>query len=203
MTTAPVSQNDIAAFRRDGAVPLYGMFTDWVEKLRQGIEKNLAAPSADARVYDSKGAGGRFFGDYCNWARIPEFEDFIFHSPAASIAAALMGASEVRLFHEHVLIKEPGSDVATPWHQDAPYYCVRAAKSCSLWIPLAVSSALLLIFCTAIWNVLDEYELVPTGIPDSRYQIFVLMLWFFPVSACLLGMVWYSRSRSRSEEDAR
>jgi hypothetical protein len=78
----------------------------------------------------------------------------------------------------------------------------RRSRIRSLWIPLTVSSALLLIFCTAIWNVMDEYELVPTGIPDSRYQIFVLMLWFFPVSACLLGMVWYSRSRSRSEEDA-
>jgi ectoine hydroxylase-related dioxygenase (phytanoyl-CoA dioxygenase family) len=136
MTTAPISSNDIAAFRRDGAAPLYGVFTDWVQKLRQGIEKNIAAPSTDARVYDSKGDGGRFFGDYCNWARVPEFEDFIFRSPAAKIAAALMGAREVRLFHEHVLVKEPGSDVATPWHQDAPYYCVRAEKSCSLWIPL-------------------------------------------------------------------
>ena len=47
-----------------------------------------------------------------------------------------MGASEVRLFHEHVLVKEPSADVATPWHQDAPYYCVEGQKTCSLWIPL-------------------------------------------------------------------
>jgi ectoine hydroxylase-related dioxygenase (phytanoyl-CoA dioxygenase family) len=131
-----ISADTIAAFRRDGAVPLRGMFTGWVEKLRQGIEKNIATPSPDARVYDSKGDGGRFFGDYCNWARIAEFEDFIFHSPAARIAASLMGASRVRLFHEHVLVKEPGSDVATPWHQDSPYYCVRGEQTCSLWIPL-------------------------------------------------------------------
>lgn len=134
--SSQVSQSEIEAFRRDGAVPLRGWFTERVEELRQGIEKNIASPSGDARIYDSKGEGGRFFGDYCNWARIPEFEDFIFRSPAARIAAALMGASSVRLFHEHVLVKEPGSDVATPWHQDSPYYCVRGEKTCSLWIPL-------------------------------------------------------------------
>jgi ectoine hydroxylase-related dioxygenase (phytanoyl-CoA dioxygenase family) len=134
--TMTVSNHEIAAFRRDGAVPLRGVFADWVEQLRQGIEKNIAAPSADARIYESKGEGGRFFGDYCNWNRIPEFEDFIFNSGAAAIAAKLMGAGTVRLFHEHVLVKEPGSDVATPWHQDAPYYCIRAEKTCSLWIPL-------------------------------------------------------------------
>jgi ectoine hydroxylase-related dioxygenase (phytanoyl-CoA dioxygenase family) len=131
-----VNESEIEAFRRDGAVPLHGVFKDWVETLRQGIEKNIATPSADARIYDSRGDGGRFFGDYCNWARIPEFENFIFHSQAAAIAAALMGASTVRLFHEHVLVKEPGSDVATPWHQDAPYYCLRGEQTCSLWLPL-------------------------------------------------------------------
>jgi hypothetical protein len=72
----------------------------------------------------------------------------------------------------------------------------------SLWIPMIVCSALMVIFCSAIWNVLDEYELVPIGIPDSRYQIFVLLLWFFPVSATLLGMVWFRRSRSHVEEEA-
>ena len=78
----------------------------------------------------------------------------------------------------------------------------RRSKVRSLWIPMAVCSALIIIFCSAIWSVLDEYELVPTGVPDSRYQIFVLLLWFFPVSASLLAMVWFRRSRNQSEEGA-
>ena len=95
----------------------------------------MASPSADARIYDSKG-GGRFFGDFCNWARFPELEELAFKSPAAAIAARLMRSRTVRLFHDHVLVKEPGADVPTPWHQDAPYYCVKGEKTCSLWIPL-------------------------------------------------------------------
>jgi ectoine hydroxylase-related dioxygenase (phytanoyl-CoA dioxygenase family) len=125
----------IEAFEQDGAVVLRGVFAAWVEVLRAGIERNIASPSADARIYDGK-AGGRFFGDYANWSRIPEFRDFIFNSDAAAIAAALMRSRTVRLFHEHVLVKEPSADVATPWHQDGPYYCVRGPKTCSLWIPL-------------------------------------------------------------------
>jgi ectoine hydroxylase-related dioxygenase (phytanoyl-CoA dioxygenase family) len=47
-----------------------------------------------------------------------------------------MGTKTVRLFHEHVLVKEPGADVPTPWHQDQPYYCVDGTDTVSLWIPL-------------------------------------------------------------------
>lgn len=51
------------------------------------------------------------------------------------MAAELMGATSVRLFHEHVLVKEANADVTTPWHHDMPYYCVDALKTVSFWIP--------------------------------------------------------------------
>ena len=47
-----------------------------------------------------------------------------------------MGSSKVNLFHEHVLVKEPGTEDRTPWHHDQPYYCVNGFDTCSLWIPL-------------------------------------------------------------------
>jgi len=124
------------AFRRDGACVLRGVFTAWTETLRAGVARNLAEPSADVKIYQGKDGAGRFVGDYCNWDRIPEYRDFIFNSPAAAIGRALMGTKTVRLFHEHVLVKEPGADVPTPWHQDQPYYCVDGSDTVSLWIPL-------------------------------------------------------------------
>jgi protein-S-isoprenylcysteine O-methyltransferase Ste14 len=72
----------------------------------------------------------------------------------------------------------------------------------SLWVPLAVCSALVLIICTAVWSVLDEYEITPTGVPDSSDQFLVLGLWFFPVSMALLAMVWFRRTRKRSGSEA-
>ena len=112
------------AFRSDGAVLLKGYFTDWVEPLRRGVERNLAEPGPFQRIYTPQGGSGRFVGDYCNWARIPEYRDFVFASPAAEIARQLMGSRSARFFHEHILIKEPGTAELTPWHHDQPYYCV-------------------------------------------------------------------------------
>ena len=131
-----VADSDVMAFRADGVVVLRGCFADWVEILRAGVARNLESPGPDARIYDGSPGKGRHFGDYCNWDRIPEFRRFIFESPAASIAARLMGSRTVRLFHEHVLVKEPNSDVPTPWHHDQPYYSVDGTQTCSLWIPL-------------------------------------------------------------------
>lgn len=134
--TQTISAATIDAFRRDGAAVLRGVFKDWIEPLRKGVDRNLAEPSADVKIYQGKDGNGRFVGDYCNWDRIPEYRDFIFHSNAAAIGRALMGTKTVRLFHEHVLVKEPGADVPTPWHQDQPYYCVDGTDTVSLWIPL-------------------------------------------------------------------
>ena len=78
----------------------------------------------------------------------------------------------------------------------------RRDQARSLWVPMAVCSALVLIICTAVWSVLDQYEISPTGVPDSSDQFLVLLLWFFPVSMALLAMVWFRRTRKRSGSEA-
>ena len=131
-----IDNQTIADFRGDGVAVVRGAFDDWVETLRAGVKFNLEHPGPSGRNYTGDNGGGRFLSDYCNWQRIPEYRDFIFNSPAADIGAQLMDSQTVRLFHEHVLVKEAKAGVATPWHQDGPYYCVAGPKTVSLWIPL-------------------------------------------------------------------
>ncbi|MEM9204723.1 MAG: phytanoyl-CoA dioxygenase family protein [Pseudomonadota bacterium] len=131
-----IEPESINEFREKGATVLRGVFTDWVETLRAGVAANMRDPDPNARIYRGENGGGRFFVDYCNWARIPEYKDFIFNSPAAQIGSELMDSRSVQLFHEHVLVKEAATGVPTPWHQDAPYYCIDGPKTLSLWIPL-------------------------------------------------------------------
>lgn len=76
----------------------------------------------------------------------------------------------------------------------------RRSRLRSLWIPLTICSALLLMICSAVWTVLDGYELTPIGVPDSSDQFLILFLWFFPVSMALLVMVWFRRTRKHSGE---
>lgn len=136
MTHPLVSDADIEAYQRDGAVVIRGLFADYVDTIRAGIERNMQEPGEYAAENLKPGEGGRFFDDYCNWQRIPEFVDVVHHSPAAAVAAELMRSKTVQMFHDHVLVKEPGTNKPTPWHQDGPYYFVEGLQTVSFWSPM-------------------------------------------------------------------
>ena len=131
-----VTDADIEAFQRDGVVVIRGLWADHVEAIRAGIERNLREPGPYAAENLKPGDSGRFFDDYCNWERIPEFVSVIRDSPVAGVAAALMRSQSVQMFHDHVLVKEPGTSRPTPWHQDGPYYFVEGRQTISFWSPM-------------------------------------------------------------------
>jgi ectoine hydroxylase-related dioxygenase (phytanoyl-CoA dioxygenase family) len=136
MTHPLVSQSDVDAFQRDGIVLVKGLFKDQVDLLQAGVARNMSDPGPYAAENLKEGEAGRFFDDYCNWDRIPEFKEAIYASPAAEVAADLMNSNRVQLFHDHVLVKEPGTSKPTPWHQDGPYYFVEGQNTVSFWSPL-------------------------------------------------------------------
>jgi ectoine hydroxylase-related dioxygenase (phytanoyl-CoA dioxygenase family) len=124
-------------YMRNGAVCVRGAFSPAeVDLVTAGIERNLADPSPRGIVASRDDDGGRFFEDFCNWSRIPEYERFIRTSPAAAIAGGLMGSHRVRLYHDHLLVKEAGTAQPTPWHQDQPYYNIEGRQTCSMWMPV-------------------------------------------------------------------
>lgn len=132
-----LDKNDISIFERDGVVCLRGLFeTHWLQSLASGVEKNFENPGPYHSVYTSDDSPGGFYDDYCNWSRIEEYKQFITDSPAAEIAGQLMQSSTARIYHEHVLVKEPGTREQTPWHHDLPYYGVNGDQLCSIWLPL-------------------------------------------------------------------
>lgn len=123
-------------FWRDGAVRVRGAFgPEWVALAAEAIEANLADLSPYAKRA-SAAEDGAFVEDFCNWQRIPALERFVRASPAACIASELLGVERVRLYHDHVLVKEPGTTQRTPWHQDLPYYNVDGRQNISMWFPV-------------------------------------------------------------------
>ncbi len=131
-----ITQTDIDTYQNDGVVLIRGLFADHVEALRAGVARNMETPGPFASNNEKAGESGRFFDDYCNWQRIPEFQDVIATSQAAEVAAKLMRSDSVQMFHDHVLVKEPGTSMATPWHTDGPYYFVEGSQTISFWSPL-------------------------------------------------------------------
>jgi ectoine hydroxylase-related dioxygenase (phytanoyl-CoA dioxygenase family) len=126
----------VTAFQRDGAALIPGLLKDQVLSLAEAVEQNIAAPSEFERSYRPADGSAMFFQDYCNWQRIPGYRKAITETVMAEAAALLMGSRTARIFHEHVLVKEPGNSMKTPWHQDQPYYLVEGRQSVSFWVPL-------------------------------------------------------------------
>jgi hypothetical protein len=131
-----VGPAQVEAFQRDGAICLRGVFKQWIAPLQRGVEVNMTEPGDYGSENTTPGEPGRFFDDYCNWQRISEFKRFVLDSDAARIAAEVMGSRTAQFFHDHVLVKEPGTCKRTPWHQDIPYYCVDGRQTVSFWMPL-------------------------------------------------------------------
>ncbi|MDH4168610.1 MAG: phytanoyl-CoA dioxygenase family protein [Acidimicrobiia bacterium] len=127
----------VDAFQADGAVLVRGLADRrQLESLADAIDANRDAPGPYHSEYTEPGGQGGFWGDYCNWERFQAYRDFALQSGVAELVAGLMHSREVRFFHEHVLVKEPGTDEETPWHHDQPYYCVDGDQVCSVWLSL-------------------------------------------------------------------
>jgi ectoine hydroxylase-related dioxygenase (phytanoyl-CoA dioxygenase family) len=155
-----VTQAQIDTFQRDGVVLIKGLFRDYIDDIRDGIEQNMQAPGPYAAENLKSGEKGRFFDDYCNWTRITPFERVIRQSAVAEVAADLMRSQRVQVFHDHVLVKEPGTTKATPWHQDGPYYFVQGLQTVSFWSPMdpVQDASLRCVAGSHLW----EKEVLPT-----------------------------------------
>jgi ectoine hydroxylase-related dioxygenase (phytanoyl-CoA dioxygenase family) len=145
----------IDAFQSDGVAVVRDVFGEWIGRLAEGVTELRRRPSPLERSYRPADGSAPFFQDFCNWQRIAAFRAFVLESPAAELAARLMRSDRARFFHDHVLVKEPGSSVVTPWHQDEPYYCVAGEQTVSFWTPLDPVSRAVTLECIAgshRWN---------------------------------------------------
>ena len=69
------------------------------------------------------------------WQRDEAVRRFVLARRFAKVAAGLMGASGVRIYHDQALYKEPGGG-HTPWHQDEYYWPLDTDNTITMWMPL-------------------------------------------------------------------
>jgi ectoine hydroxylase-related dioxygenase (phytanoyl-CoA dioxygenase family) len=127
----------IQNFAELGAVVIRGVLnSDELKRLEIGIEHNLAHLSPLAQVASQNDDPGRFVEDFCTWQVNPDYQHILCESSLPHVAAQLMQSEKVRVYHDHLLVKEPGTRQITPWHQDQPYYNVSGRQNVSFWIPV-------------------------------------------------------------------
>lgn len=161
---------DVEQYRRDGFVVLRGVLdAATVRTIEQGVAANLASPSQWSNDYAPGDSGGRFFDDYVNWQRIPEFAGTALHGVLPRVAGELMGTTRPRFFHEHVLVKEPGTATPTPWHHDDPYYGVDGMQNVSLWVPLDPVPSAVALRCITGSHLVPRRFIPNRFVDDSPY----------------------------------
>ncbi|MBN9615657.1 MAG: phytanoyl-CoA dioxygenase [Acidobacteriales bacterium 59-55] len=100
------------------------------------ITERVAELSADAVPLEQRTTYGKAFLQIMNlWTQSDQVREFVFGKCLARIAAELIDATGVRLYHDQALYKEAGGGI-TPWHADQYYWPVSSDKMVTAWIPL-------------------------------------------------------------------
>lgn len=133
----PVTEDDIARFKEDGAICVRNVFDhEWCERMNAAVERLLLDPGPRAREATKAGDPGRFHMNVFMWRWDPDFRDFALHSPLPEVGASLLRADRVSLFYDQAFIKEPGTREPTQWHQDLPFWPALGNDIVSLWVAL-------------------------------------------------------------------
>lgn len=129
---------EVASFVEDGVVCARGVMPrEWLAIVEEAIERNLREPTFIGQMISLPDQG--FLNDVFVWLHDDGFRRFVLESPAsrlASQALAGLGSREVMFFYDQSFVKEPGTEVPTPWHHDLTFWPVEGQQVCSIWMPL-------------------------------------------------------------------
>lgn len=167
-----ISDSEICQFETDGIVLLKGLFDkSWIDRLEDLVDQDMAAPGPLHMELEAEGKPGRFFFDTFMWTRNEGFKNFVFQSPAAQIAATVMRSRKANIFFDQLLVKEPGTEEPTPWHNDMPFWPVDGRQICTVWLALdpvdMASGAVEYVVGSHKWG--QRYH-PPAFAGDNRYQ---------------------------------
>ena len=192
----PITEENIRAYEEDGVVCIRDQFdTGWTEHMLAACLSNMESPAARQLDSSDKDDGGRLVAASHMARNNPMFMDFVIESPAAEIAARLMGLTEVRFFYDQLFVKEMGSPAPTAWHHDLPFWPLDGNHVASVWLALTPvsreTSGLVYVAGSHKWGTLfkpvpavpiagfnsteaDDYEDCPAfhkefGNPDYRF----------------------------------
>jgi phytanoyl-CoA hydroxylase len=121
----------VSDYRRDGFVRVRGVLEhDEVSRFREAAERYLEANRGESYSKDA------VFTQLVNvWQRDATIRELTLHPRVGAVAEQLAGVP-VRIWHDHMLVKEPHNEVATEFHQDRPFWPHVGGPSLSAWIAL-------------------------------------------------------------------
>jgi ectoine hydroxylase-related dioxygenase (phytanoyl-CoA dioxygenase family) len=133
--TTPETVTDvmIAAYQRDGFIKIPGVITP-----EEAAEFRAAALAVQQRLRHRALSDNAIFTQLVNiWREDDDMRRLTLHQNVSGIAERL-ATVPLRLWHDHILIKQPGTvSTATEFHQDLPYWPhAGSVQPLSAWIAL-------------------------------------------------------------------
>lgn len=122
--------DQLLAFEQQGFVKLAGVLpASVVVRLADRLEVLLT----QAHGTDT---AGRFLALEQLWLHDPLMRAVALSPRLGALAAELLNAPTVRLYHDNALSKEPGCG-RTPWHHDAEHFPFSPPQAVTAWIPMS------------------------------------------------------------------
>ena len=136
----PTAAGEREAFERDGHVCIRALLTpDEVERHRPADPggRSRGQPRDPVRSRTATSTAGRSSSASTSGASTSGSASWCARRGSQRVAAELLGAASVRLYHDQALLKEPGGG-HTPWHQDQFYWPFPPGppNTVTAWIPL-------------------------------------------------------------------
>lgn len=140
MASQPLRAEQVESFRRDGVIHLRGAVDqDLVARMIEAVDEVMANPSRFGGSMTRPGRPGDFFQDRHLHPDNPTFRELLRDLPLAATAAQAMASERIRIYFDHIFVKEPGTEENFVWHQDRPYWAVDGTQICSTWVALTES----------------------------------------------------------------
>lgn len=133
-----VSDELVQSFRDNGFVRIRGVFgSDELAHFADAARAYLEAHRAESRERVSAEYAAIFTQLVNVWRHDEGVRGLTLHPRVAGLAQQLTGRP-MRIWHDHMLVKEPHSNAATQFHQDRPYWPHDPSSGVSLsaWIAL-------------------------------------------------------------------
>lgn len=134
--TYNVTQQQIDEFNDAGVTCLRGAIApEMIERLRAAVDRDIANPGPNFYGYQSDG-DAKFHGNQELWQTDEDCADYCLRSDLPALAARFLGSNKINLYYDQLFVKEPGSNMPTPWHNDQPYWAISGFQVISFWLAL-------------------------------------------------------------------
>lgn len=137
----PLKSEQTGSFQQNGHILLRQVATPAEMAVYRPLIREAAYRyNTETRPLAERDTYGKAFLQIPNlWERDEAVRRFVMARRFAKIAAELMGAQGVRIYHDQALFKEPFGG-PTPWHQDQYYWPLDTDKFVTMWMPLTDAS---------------------------------------------------------------